>query len=224
MMINKITDYLDSLFPNPVCELKYTKDYELLLAIVMSAQTTDKRVNSVTEILFKKYNNLEQLSNANLNDIEEIIRPIGTFKKKSIFIKEIAKRLVNDNHNIVPNDRTYLESLPGVGRKTVNVFLSVIYNEPAIAVDTHVERVSKRLGLAGEKDTVLAVEHKLMQKIPKAKWSKTHHQMVHFGRYKCKSISPICSDCMLKDICKYKSKQKSHIIKEKKYEVQKNLY
>ena len=216
MMINKITDYLDNLFPNPICELNYNKDYELLLAIVMSAQTTDKRVNTVTEVLFKKYDTLEKLSKADLLDIEEIIRPIGTFKKKSIFIKEIAKRLTQDNYTIVPNDRKYLESLPGVGRKTVNVFLSVIYNEPLVAVDTHVERVSKRLGLAKKDDTVLVVEHKLMKKLPKDKWSKTHHQMVHFGRYKCKSIAPICSDCQLKEICKYqKQKIKKQPLKTK---------
>ena len=203
MMIKKITDYQHSLFPDPLCELNYNKDYELLLAIVMSAQTTDKRVNSVTEILFKKYDTLEKLALANLEDIEKIIRPIGTFKKKSIFIKEIAKRLLEDNYNIVPNDRKYLESLPGVGRKTVNVFLSVIYKEPWIAVDTHVNRVSKRLYLAKENDTVLEVEHKLMKKLPKEKWSKAHHQMVLFGRYKCKSISPICDSCKLKEICKY---------------------
>ena len=213
MMINKITDYLDSLFPDPICELNYNKDYELLLAIVMSAQTTDKRVNSVTEILFKKYDTLEKLSTANLEDIENIIRPIGTFKKKSIFIKEIATRLLEDNYKIVPNDRKYLESLPGVGRKTVNVFLSVIYEEPAIAVDTHVERVSKRLGLAGDHDSVLEVEKKLMKKLPKHKWSKTHHQMVLFGRYKCKSMAPLCTDCQLKDICKY---QKNKIKKYNK--------
>ena len=195
--MTNILEYLDELYPNPICELNYTKDYELLLAIVMSAQTTDKRVNQVTEILFKKYDTLEKLSNANLENIEEIIRPIGTFKKKSIFIKEIARRLIEDGHDKVPNDRKYLESLPGVGRKTVNVFLSVIYEEPAIAVDTHVERVSKRLGLAKENDTVLEVENKLMKKIPKERWSKTHHQMVHFGRYKCKSMAPICGDCKL---------------------------
>ena len=211
MMINKITDYLDNLFPNPICELNYNKDYELLLAIVMSAQTTDKRVNSVTEVLFKKYDTLEKLSKAKLSDIEDIIRPIGTFKKKSIFIKEISKRLLENNYSVVPNDRKYLESLPGVGRKTVNVFLSVIYEEPAIAVDTHVERVSKRLGIACIDDSILEVEHKLMKKLPKYKWSKTHHQMVHFGRYKCKSIAPICEDCKLKDICKY------HKNKIKKY-------
>lgn len=203
MMINKITDYLDELFPNPICELNYNKDYELLLAIVMSAQTTDKRVNLVTEVLFKKYDTLEKLVAADIEDIEDIIRPIGTFKKKSIFIKQIAETLIKDNYNIVPNDRKYLESLPGVGRKTTNVFLSVIYNEPAIAVDTHVERVSKRLRLASIDDTVLDVEKKLMKKLPKDKWSKTHHQMVHFGRYKCKSIKPLCEDCKLKEICKF---------------------
>ena len=149
-------------------------------------------------------------SKASIKDIEEIIRPIGTFKKKSIFIKEIATRLIEDQNNIVPNDRKYLESLPGVGRKTVNVFLSVIYNEPLIAVDTHVERVSKRLNLAKENDSVLEVENKLMKKIPKEKWSKTHHQMVHFGRYKCKSMAPICSDCRLKEMCKHYKKSKKN--------------
>lgn len=206
MMINRITDYLDVLYPNPICELKYNKDYELLIAIVMSAQTTDKRVNMVNEILFKKYDTLEKLAQANTCDIEEIIKPIGTYKKKSIFIKEIATRLSNDKLNSSLNDRKYLETLPGVGRKTINVFLSVIYNEPAIAVDTHVERVSKRLGLAKENDTVLVVEKKLQKKLPKDKWSKTHHQLVFFGRYKCKSIKPECDDCILKDICKYYKK------------------
>lgn len=206
MMINDIICYLDSLYPNPICELKFNKDYELLIAIVMSAQTTDKRVNMVNEVLFSKYNSLDKLYNADIEDIENIIKPIGTYKKKSIFIKEIVSRLINDNTGIIPNDRRYLESLPGVGRKTTNVFLSVIYNEPAIAVDTHVERVSKRLGLAKENDTVLEVENKLMKKLPKDKWSLVHHQMVFFGRYKCKSRSPACNDCKLKYICKYYKK------------------
>jgi len=206
MMINKIMDYLDSIYPNPICELNYNKDYELLIAIVMSAQTTDKRVNMVNEVLFSKYDSLVKLNNADLKDIENIIKPIGTYKKKSIFIKEIVSRLVNDNIIVIPNDRGYLESLPGVGRKTTNVFLSVIYNESAIAVDTHVDRVSKRLGIANDSDNVLEVEKKLMKKIPRDKWSKVHHQMVLFGRYKCKSRSPECSDCKLKYICKYYKK------------------
>ena len=204
-MINKILDYLDELYPNPKCELEYTKDYELLIAIVMSAQTTDKRVNMVNKVLFKKYQSIKELSEASLEDIEKIIKPIGTYKKKAVFIKEIATKLINDNIKVIPNDREYLSSFPGVGRKTINVFLSVIYNEPLVAVDTHVNRVSKRLKLAKDGDDVLEVEKKLMNKIPKDKWNKVHHQLVFFGRYKCKSISPLCTDCKLKDICKYYS-------------------
>lgn len=204
-MINKILDYLDELYPNPKCELEYTKDYELLIAIVMSAQTADKRVNMVNKVLFKKYQSVKELSEASLEDIEKIIKPIGTYKKKAVFIKEIATKLINDNIKVIPNDREYLSSFPGVGRKTINVFLSVIYNEPLVAVDTHVNRVSKRLKLAKDSDDVLEVEKKLMKKIPKDKWNKVHHQLVFFGRYKCKSISPLCTDCKLKDICKYYS-------------------
>lgn len=204
-MINKILDYLDELYPNPKCELEYTKDYELLIAIVMSAQTTDKRVNMVNKVLFKKYQSVKELSEASLEDIEKIIKPIGTYKKKAVFIKKIAAKLINDNIKVIPNDREYLSTFPGVGRKTINVFLSVIYNEPLVAVDTHVNRVSKRLNLAKDSDDVLEVEKKLMKKIPKDKWNKVHHQLVFFGRYKCKSISPLCTDCKLKDICKYYS-------------------
>ena len=209
MMINKIIDYLNELYKEPVCELEYNKDYELLLAIVTSAQTTDKRVNEVNKVLFSKYKTIEELANADISDIERIIKPVGTYKRKSIFIKEIATRLVNDNVKVIPNDREYLSTLPGVGRKTINVFISVIYNEPAIAVDTHVERVSKRLNLAKESDNVLEVEKKLMKVLPKEIWSKTHHQMVLFGRYKCKSIKPLCADCKLKDICKYYKEYKT---------------
>ena len=200
MMINKIEKYLDSLYPNPICELEYSKDYELLLAIVMSAQTTDKRVNIVNKELFKKYNTLEKLSKAN---IEEIIKPIGTYKKKAVYIKDIASRLIKDNIKKIPNDREYLSTMPGVGRKTINVFLSVIYNEPVVAVDTHVNRVSKRLSLANNDDNVLEVEEKLTKLFPKKNLSKIHHQLVFFGRYKCKSKNPLCTDCKLKDICKY---------------------
>ena len=208
MMINNIISYLDYLYPNAVCELEYSKDYELLLAIVMSAQTTDKRVNSVNKILFKKYDSLDKISKADIKDIESIIRPIGTYKKKAMFIKEIATKLVNDNIKNIPNDKEYLSSLPGVGRKTINVFLSIIYNEPLVGVDTHVNRVSKRLGLVDEDDNVLEVENKLSSLFPKEKLSKIHHQLVFFGRYKCKSINPICNDCKLKDICKYYNRSK----------------
>ena len=201
--INRILNYMNDLFPDAHCELNYTKDYELLIAIVLSAQTTDKRVNIVTKVLFSKYKTLEELISANIEDIEEIIRPIGTFKKKSIFIKEIATRLVEEQNGIVPNNRKYLETLSGVGRKTTNVFLSEFYKVPSIAVDTHVERVSKRLGLAKQTDTVKEVEESLMKKINKEKWIQTHHQFIFFGRYHCKAINPNCKECQLKDICKY---------------------
>lgn len=202
LKMNKIFSYLDELIKNPVCELEFNKDYELLIATVLSAQTTDKRVNNVTKVLFKKYPSIEALSKASISDIESIIKEIGTYHKKAIFVKEIATRLVNDNIKVLPNNRKYLESLPGVGRKTTNVFLSVIYNEPAIAVDTHVARVSKRLGLVNGSDTVDIIEKKLMKKVPKERWSRTHHQFVLFGRYYCKAKNPICNNCKLKDICK----------------------
>jgi len=205
--MNRIYEYLDELFPNAKCELEYTKDYELLIAIVMSAQTTDKRVNKVTKVLFKKYPTLKDLSEAEVSDIEDIIKQIGTYHKKSIFIKEIAKRLIEDKNGIIPNDKAYLETLPGVGRKTINVFLANIYNEPLIAVDTHVARVSVRLGLAKKDDDVLTIEKKLMKKISKDNLSKLHHQLVLFGRYHCKAIKPDCKNCKINDICKYYNKK-----------------
>ena len=171
---------------------------------MLSAQTTDKRVNMITEVLFKKYDTLEKLSKANINDIIEIIRPIGTFNKKAQNIISIAKSLIDDKNGIVPNDRTYLESLSGVGRKTTNVVLSNLYDVPCIAVDTHVSRVSKRLGIAKENDDVLIIEKKLNKKFPKEKLSRLHHQLVLFGRYHCKAKNPLCEQCELKNICKKK--------------------
>ncbi len=206
--INRILNYMNDLFPNAHCELEYNKDYELLIAIVLSAQTTDKRVNMVTKILFSQYKTLEELANAKTEDIENIIRPIGTFKKKSIFVKEIATRLVQEQNGIVPNNRKYLETLSGVGRKTTNVFLSEFYNIPSIAVDTHVERVSKRLGLAKPSTSVKEVEESLMKQIPKENWIKVHHQFIFFGRYHCKAIKPCCSECQLKDICNHHQEKK----------------
>ena len=203
-MINRVLEYLDFLYPDPKCELNYNKDYELLIAIVLSAQTTDKRVNKVTSVLFSRYPSLLDLSNADVSNIEEIIREIGTFRRKSIYVLEIAKMLVKDGYNFVPNNREYIERLPGVGRKTANVFLSNIYNEPAIAVDTHVSRVSKRLGFVNIDDDVNKIEKKLEKKIPKDRWAKTHHQLVLFGRYQCLAKNPKCSKCIIKDICKYK--------------------
>ncbi len=199
-----LTDYLDEIYENPICELNYKEDYELLIATVLSAQSTDHRVNLVTKKLFNY--NIVEISLLDLKKLENIIKPVGTFHKKAIYILEICKRLLKDYNGTVPNNRIYLESLPGVGRKTCNVVLSHLFNEPTIAVDTHVNRVSKRLNLAKDKDDVLVVEKKLMKFLPKEKWSKTHVQLVLFGRYRCKSIKPLCCECKLKEYCFYKKK------------------
>lgn len=196
-----ISKYLDELFPNPKCELIYHNDYELLIAIVLSAQTTDKRVNMVTPILFSKYPTLEKLSEAPIDLLEEILKPIGSFRKKAIYVKDIAYNLTTKYQGVVPTDREKLEKLKGVGRKTINVFLSEYYNYPAIAVDTHVERISKRLRIASKKATVLEVEEKLQKFFPKDEWAKRHLQLVLFGRYHCKAVKPDCSSCPLKELC-----------------------
>lgn len=196
-----ILDGLNKLIPNPRCELEFNKDYELLLAVMLSAQTTDKRVNMVTSELFKKYDTLEKLQTLTIPEIEEQIKTIGMYKTKSRNFKEIVNDLIKIGY--VPNDREVLESMSGVGRKTTNVVLSVLYNEPLIAVDTHVDRVSKRLGLAKENDTVIDVENKLKKAFPKNTWTRLHQQLVLFGRYTCKSKNPECNNCPFKDICKY---------------------
>ena len=204
--IDLINSYLDELFPEPKCELNYSNDYELLISIMLSAQSTDKRVNQVTSILFDKYKSLEALNEANIDDLENIIRSVGSFRKKSQYIKDIASTLITKYNGVVPRNHDLLVEINGIGRKTANVFLSEYYNEPYIAVDTHVSRVSKRLGLAKKNDDVLTIEKKLQKKFDKSLWAKRHLQMVLFGRYKCKAISPLCSDCKLKDICKEKKK------------------
>ena len=205
MKSEEVINILNEYYPNARCELNYTKDYELLIATVLSAQCTDKRVNMVTSILFNKYD-LEALKDADIKEIENIIRPCGSHTKKAKYIKTIATRLIEDWNGIVPNDREYLESLPGVGRKTCNVVLSNIYDVPAIAVDTHVARVSIRLGFAKEGDDVSIIEQKLMKKFPKNKWSRLHHQLVLFGRYNCTARNPKCSECLFKEKCKYYKK------------------
>ena len=200
--IELIESYLDELFPNPKCELNYSNEYELLINIMLSAQTTDKRVNIVTKELYEKYNSLIALSNADIDDLKRIIHSLGNYNKKALFIKEIATTLVTKYNSIVPKNRLDLESLPGIGRKTVNVFLSELNIDEQIAVDTHVHRVSKRLSLSTVNDDVLKTEMKLRKVFKKENWNKRHLQMVLFGRYKCKAIKPECENCKLKEICK----------------------
>ena len=211
--MNSIVEYLDLIIPNPHCELNYTKDYELLISVMLSAQTTDKMVNKVTSILYEKYDTINKLSTANIADIKCIIKPLGNYNKKASNIIEIACRLINDTNGTVINDRAYLESLPGVGRKTTNVVLANLYNEDVIAVDTHVACVSKRLGIVKNSDDVLTIEKKLNRKFPKNKLGRLHHQLVLFGTYYCKAISPSCIDCKLKNICKYYKKNNKEVNK-----------
>ena len=205
--MNRILEYIDELFPNPQSELDYNTDYQLLINVMLSAQTTDKRVNMVASVLYKKYDTLDKLANADIDDIKKIIFSLGSYNKKASNVIEISKRLYNEKNGIVPNDREYLESLPGVGRKTTNVVLGILYNVPCIAVDTHIERVSKRLKLAYLNDDVLTVEKKLMKKFKNhPNMIKIHHQLLLFGRYHCKAINPECKNCKIKDLCRYKKK------------------
>lgn len=219
MMTNRTKEILaklDELIPNPRCELEYTKPYELLIATVLSAQCTDARVNQVTKVLWQKYS-LQTLSRASLKEIESVIFPVGTYHNKAYYLKEIATRLIEDNAGAVPNDFNYLLTLPGVGRKTANVVLSNVFGIPSIAVDTHVYRTSHRLGLVKSSSDVYETEQELMKKVPKEKWSRLHHQLVLFGRYTCKSVSPNCENCNLKTYCKeYKSQRSKNLNKSLK--------
>ncbi|HHW69670.1 MAG TPA: endonuclease III [Tenericutes bacterium] len=201
-LMNEIVNYLNEILPDAKCELNYSKDYELVIAVMLSAQTTDKRVNVVTDLLFNKYPTLNDLSQANINDIINIIRPIGTYNKKASNIIEISKKILKEKNGIVPNDREFIESLPGVGRKTANVVLNNIYNENVIAVDTHVARVSYRLGICSKNDNPLVIEQKINKKFKKDDLGRLHHQLVLFGRYYCKAKKPLCEQCKLKNICR----------------------
>lgn len=202
-VVNEILSVLDEMYPNAECELNHTNSFELIVAVALSAQTTDKSVNKITKDLFKKYKSPQDFVDADILDIEEDLRRIGLYKNKAKNLKKMSELLIKNFDGKVPSSQLELESLPGVGRKTANVVLSVWFDVPRIAVDTHVERVSKRLKLAYNNDTVRQVEEKLMRKIPKDKWSDTHHKMIFFGRYHCTARNPKCDDCKLKDICRY---------------------
>jgi endonuclease-3 len=198
-----INDYLNRILKDAKCELVYNKPYELVICVMLSAQTTDKSVNKVSPILFSKYPSLEELKDANEEDIKEIIKSIGLASSKARNVKLIAEGLLNKFNGEVPSTREELMTLPGVGRKTANVVLLELYNKPVMAVDTHVERVSKRLGIASKDDSVLDVELKLNKYFLKEDLPHLHHQLIHFGRQICKGQRPLCEECELKEICKY---------------------
>ena len=171
---------------------------------MLSAQTTDKSVNAVTRVLFSRYQTLESLANAELSDIEDIIHSIGLYKNKASNLLGIAKKLVNDFDGVVPSDKDLLQTLPGVGNKTAGVIRAEIFKIPDLPVDTHILRITKRLGLADEKDDALQTELKLKKLIEKERWIKSHHQLIHFGRYFCTARNPECKKCKIVEICNKK--------------------
>jgi len=190
------------MFPDAHCELNHSNPFELVIAVALSAQCTDALVNKVTKNLFQKYNTPEDYLAVSLEELQNDIRSIGLFRNKAKNIQKLCQILIDEYDGIVPNDRDELTKLPGVGRKTANVVVSVAYGVPAIAVDTHVERVSKRLAFCRWKDSVLEVEKTLMRKIPREEWSVTHHRLIFFGRYHCKAQNPQCEICPLLDLCR----------------------
>ena len=204
--IKPLLDYLDEILPTAKCELLYSKDYELVIAVMLSAQTTDKSVNAVTPIVFKKYPTLDALYNAPLEDIEEIIKPIGLYKNKAKNLKGIVKDLKERFNGVVPSDKEQLMTLPGVGNKTAGVIRAEIFQIPDLPVDTHILRISKRLNLAKKDDEPIDVERRLKKIIPEERWIKSHHQLIHFGRYYCIARSPKCENCKISDMCIYKRK------------------
>lgn len=200
--VRHILDTMADMFPDAQCELIHSNPFELVIAVLLSAQCTDETVNKVTKDLFQKYKRPEDYLAVPLEELEQDIRRIGLFRNKAKHIQNLCHLLLGKYNGEVPHEHAQLVELPGVGRKTANVVVSVAFGVPAIAVDTHVERVSKRLGLAAQDDSLLEVEKKLMRKIPKNEWTQTHHRLIFFGRYHCKAQKPACELCPLLDVCR----------------------
>lgn len=201
MKTNEVLKNLEKLFPDPKCELDYQTPYQLLVAVILSAQCTDKRVCMVTGELFKNYGTPEKMLTLSQEELEEKIRSCGFYHNKAKNILAMTKDLVDKFDSVVPNDIDKLQTLAGVGRKTANVVISEAFKGDAIAVDTHVLRVSNRLGFAQTSDPNKC-EEELMKIFPKETWGKLHLQLVHFGRYICKSQKPECANCPFTEICK----------------------
>ena len=198
----EMIDVIADMFPDAECELKHDNAFELTIAVLLSAQCTDNLVNKVTRLLFKKYKTPEDYVKVDLEELQDDIRSIGLYRNKSKNIKKLCESLLEKFDGEVPHTHKELESLAGVGRKTANVVMSVAFGEPSLAVDTHVERVSKRLGINRWKDNVTQVEDRLCSIIPKERWSKSHHQLIFFGRYHCIARKPKCDICPLLEDCR----------------------
>ncbi|MGE7891591.1 MULTISPECIES: endonuclease III [Bacillus cereus group] len=195
-------DTMADMYPEAHCELIHDNPFELVIAVALSAQCTDVLVNKVTRNLFQKYKTPEDYLSVSLEELQQDIRSIGLYRNKAKNIQKLCRMLLDDYNGEVPSDRDELTKLPGVGRKTANVVVSVAFGIPAIAVDTHVERVSKRLAICRWKDSVLEVEKTLMKKVPMDEWGVTHHRMIFFGRYHCKAQRPQCEECRLLEVCR----------------------
>ncbi|MFC5732965.1 endonuclease III [Cytobacillus gottheilii] len=195
-------DTIGEMFPEAHCELVHENPFELVIAVALSAQCTDVLVNKVTKNLFKKYKTPEDYLQVSLEELQQDIRSIGLYRNKAKNIQKLCRMLIDEYNGTVPKTRDELVELPGVGRKTANVVMSVAFGVPAIAVDTHVERVSKRLAFCRWKDSVLEVEKTLMRKVPEEEWSVTHHRLIFFGRYHCKAQNPQCPECPLLEMCR----------------------
>ena len=203
----EIIKAVDELYVNPKCELVFSSNYELLVAVILSAQCTDKRVNQVTSVLFKEYNTPEKMITLSQEQLEEKIRSCGFFHNKAKHILDCSKDLIDKYNGEIPANKKELMALAGVGEKTANVVLATAFNVPAIAVDTHVFRVSNRLGLAKSKD-VFKTQKQLEKVLPKDKWIKFHYALVLHGRYICKSQRPNCDGCTLRDYCDFYKKKR----------------
>ena len=201
-MVREILDKIYEMYPNAGCELIYHNQFEFLCAVLLSAQTTDKAVNKITPKLFEKYPDAFKMAKADQNDLIEILKPLGLAINKSKYLINLATDLVEKYSGEIPTERKDIESLSGVGRKTCNVYLAQIHQIPNIAVDTHVHRVSQRLGLVKEKSSVLETENQLKLIIDQNEWIKAHHAFLFLGRYTCKSKNPDCINCKLNEICK----------------------
>lgn len=206
MSVEEILDHIEALYPDAHCELEHRNNYEMAVAVILSAQTTDASVNKVTPALFARYPAISDLAEGDQEEIESLISSLGLHRAKARSIKGFARGVMERFGGEIPSGMEELTSLPGIGRKCANVIQSECFGVPALAVDTHVSRISRRLGLCYQKDDPETIERKLKRKIPRERWSRTHHQMIFFGRYLCHARSPECARCPFTGICHEKNK------------------
>ena len=208
----EILDIIEAMFPDAHCELDYATTFQLSVSVILSAQTTDKAVNEVTPGLFERFPNAASMAEATQEEIEHLIHRIGLYHNKAQHILVFAQELIRDYGGEVPSQSNRLMALPGIGRKTANVIQAVGFAIPALAVDTHVDRVSHRLGLVRKNADVVETERTLKRKIPRDRWIKAHHAILFFGRYHCKAQKPACTICPLQAECRYYQEKTRNLI------------